>query len=415
MLIGCINLDIKYRSRMFFQCQIHKLKQEHIEHLISARIPESLRLDYKETLDLNSKSDRKEVAKDISSFANTAGGRILWGIKEDKMGEDGIPDVITALYDESLTRRLEDIVLSSIHPRPRFRLAHIPIADGGFVLAMEVYASDYDLHMVDAYGDNRFYKRSEKRSVVMSEPEIRERYIRLAQERGAIEDRIEHIAEDQFSLRCVEGQSILVVPVFGRPGMFNPKLFDILKVRRELNFDPEHHGPLFDYMKITDKGYCSWLPYDGPPESASYYVQLQRDGIFHNADNGCFFSPDKNVHRFLTFVVCREILWSLKLANYLLEASGYWGPVRVFYRLVSHYERTVVSLDPFEFPTATLPVGTFNARSWYNTSEGFGSELAILNELLDQIWQFFGRRECPWFKSHGVFKEDAAAKLTFIR
>lgn len=47
---------------------------EFVRWLIESKEPESLYLNYKEALDVTKDSGKKELAKDISSFANEQGG-----------------------------------------------------------------------------------------------------------------------------------------------------------------------------------------------------------------------------------------------------------------------------------------------------------------------------------------------------
>jgi predicted HTH transcriptional regulator len=51
--------------------------------LITNGIAESRTLDYKRSLPGNSDADKKEFLADVSSFANTAGGDLVFGIDED--------------------------------------------------------------------------------------------------------------------------------------------------------------------------------------------------------------------------------------------------------------------------------------------------------------------------------------------
>ena len=51
----------------------------HIHFLMDGKPPESRFLDYKESLP----SDEVELLKDVSAFANTQGGAIVYGIRED--------------------------------------------------------------------------------------------------------------------------------------------------------------------------------------------------------------------------------------------------------------------------------------------------------------------------------------------
>ncbi len=58
-----------------------------LQTLLENEVPEGKTIDYKEALSGNSDKDRKEFLYDISSFANTSGGHLIFGIKED----GGIP------------------------------------------------------------------------------------------------------------------------------------------------------------------------------------------------------------------------------------------------------------------------------------------------------------------------------------
>jgi predicted HTH transcriptional regulator len=63
-----------------------RLTIEDINVLIRSRTEESLTLEYKAAgaLALTGKRDfRDEISKDVSSMANSAGGRIIYGVSED--------------------------------------------------------------------------------------------------------------------------------------------------------------------------------------------------------------------------------------------------------------------------------------------------------------------------------------------
>jgi predicted HTH transcriptional regulator len=75
-----------------------------ISSMIASQIKESLTLDYKacEALALTD-GKKKEISKDVSAFANSAGGTIVYGVQEDKH----VPTRIDVGYDpRHLTKRV---------------------------------------------------------------------------------------------------------------------------------------------------------------------------------------------------------------------------------------------------------------------------------------------------------------------
>src|SRR5437773_1908684 len=65
----------------FFTTSIKSLTLPELTQLYTDRIPENIRLEYKSQV-----LDNKDLAKTISSFANTYGGYLVIGILTDKRG-----------------------------------------------------------------------------------------------------------------------------------------------------------------------------------------------------------------------------------------------------------------------------------------------------------------------------------------
>lgn len=85
-----------------------RINLENIQNLIDSKIEESITLDYKRELTKNN----KEIAKDISAFANTSGGRIIYGIDEI----DSLPNSINWINNKGVKEKIENIILSRIQP-----------------------------------------------------------------------------------------------------------------------------------------------------------------------------------------------------------------------------------------------------------------------------------------------------------
>src|SRR5687767_15188252 len=86
-----------------------------IESLVRNQLPESIHLDYKASPALDPKK-RDEIAKDVSAFANSGGGLLVYGVEEDKNSH--LPVRIDVGVDPKWNREwLEQIITSNISPR----------------------------------------------------------------------------------------------------------------------------------------------------------------------------------------------------------------------------------------------------------------------------------------------------------
>jgi predicted HTH transcriptional regulator len=83
---------------------------------IQAGVPEGVLVDYKREMYGRTDADVREFLKDLSSFANTAGGHLIIGMDETA----GIPTVLTPLIgmdsDQEL-QRLENMARDGLEPR----------------------------------------------------------------------------------------------------------------------------------------------------------------------------------------------------------------------------------------------------------------------------------------------------------
>jgi predicted HTH transcriptional regulator len=105
-----------------FGIHVNDLKDTDILRLKESAIPESKTLDYKATLGLK-EEDKAELLYDITSFYNTDGGCIIYGIREQKDSGNqnlGIPGEIVGLdnlNEDKVKQKLEDWIRSNVEPR----------------------------------------------------------------------------------------------------------------------------------------------------------------------------------------------------------------------------------------------------------------------------------------------------------
>lgn len=144
-----------------------------LERLIQTETEESLTLDYKSCGSLQKNDDKKktEVSKDVSSFANSQGGLIIYGISE----EGHKPKALDIGYDPADISKewLEDIILGRIQPNiDGIRIYSVKISAGP-----DRYAFVVDIpQSTNAHQafDKKYYKRHNFKATPMHDYEIRD-------------------------------------------------------------------------------------------------------------------------------------------------------------------------------------------------------------------------------------------------
>ncbi|MDF2552442.1 MAG: Divergent domain protein [Chryseobacterium sp.] len=146
-----------------------ELINEHIKN----KIEENLHLDYKAAGSLE-KNEKKanELSKDISAFANSDGGTIIYGIKEDIINKH-IPDKIDSINRNVISKEwIEQIIQGRITPRIQgILITPITISEPNDVIyVVEIPKSD-TAHQAN---DRKYYKRFNFNSEPMYDYEIKD-------------------------------------------------------------------------------------------------------------------------------------------------------------------------------------------------------------------------------------------------
>jgi hypothetical protein len=147
---------------------------EKIESYIENKIEENLNLDYKASGSLQ-RNDNKtsEISKDVSAFANSDGGIIIYGIKEDQINRH-LPDSIDPINRNEISKEwLEQIIQSKIRPRINGIIIHsvsVTEQTHEVVYVVEIPKSN-TAHQAN---DKKYYKRFNFNSEPMYDYEIRD-------------------------------------------------------------------------------------------------------------------------------------------------------------------------------------------------------------------------------------------------
>src|SRR5437868_8746080 len=138
--------------------RLESVQESDLESLLANSVTEGKTIEYKGTLPGNSDSDKKEFLADVSSFANTAGGDLIFGILENR----GVPADISGLNiaDSDLEiRRLDSIINDGLDPKIRFTIRNIQRQGKLPVFVVRVEGSWVGPHRVIFKGHDKFYAR----------------------------------------------------------------------------------------------------------------------------------------------------------------------------------------------------------------------------------------------------------------
>lgn len=137
---------------------------EDIESLIQNRIEESVTLEYKGQL----VNDNNDIAKNISAFANTEGGNIVYGIRS----QDKIPISINWLVGKGIEERIQSVAMTAIQPKvDGIQVVRVsnPANDSEAVFIVNIPKSPHTPHMVL----NRYYSRRGSISSPMEDIDVK--------------------------------------------------------------------------------------------------------------------------------------------------------------------------------------------------------------------------------------------------
>ncbi len=186
--------------------------QATLRRYIEQGIEESLTLEYKSAealYDGHGNGREKEIAKDVSAMANSAGGTIIYGIREHENRELRHRPAALSPVDRTLCSKetLEQIISSNISPRiSGIKIFPVPLESSPTHVAYVVRIPQSDtVHQVNR--SNRYYKRFNFEAVPMEDYEIRDVLGRTGQ--PIVESRVGHMTMEK-----TEAGWVWTVPIF---------------------------------------------------------------------------------------------------------------------------------------------------------------------------------------------------------
>lgn len=149
--------------------------ENRVRNFIDSGIEESLTIEYKSAEALGSSDYHKtEITKDVSAMANSAGGTLVYGIREHSDPERRhLPEQITPVDRTMFPREWLEQVINSIRPRIEgivINSVQLESGENDVVYIVEIPQS----HTAHQANNHRYYKRFNFQSVPMEDYEVRD-------------------------------------------------------------------------------------------------------------------------------------------------------------------------------------------------------------------------------------------------
>jgi hypothetical protein len=338
-------------------------------------------VELKKALPLVSAHNKRELAKDISAMANTAGGWILYGVEEatSPLGVPAASSLHPLPGGTPLAQQVEDIVYGHVTPRPSMRVREVPVAGGGVFLIVRVDGSTSSLHMLS---DDKFYRRGDKGARPMSEPEIRQAYELIARRTTEAHAFVSRVVTQEMESN-IEGFLLVLVPHTFRE-VFDPGRVEVT----DDIFRPFQTHTINSSHAANDGFECRM--------GSFYYHRLRRDGgvamAFQAHGNGTFH-PGAVLVDSLTAIAVARRLWlrtgvtdpftvavraRMPRARYTVQPAGGW-----------------VSPPALESPLA-FDLPPFEGSTIRDTP------LVVARQFMDRLFQSMHQKESPFFADDGT-------------
>jgi hypothetical protein len=307
-----------------------------LQQLVADAVAEGKSIEYKASLPDNTHEGRREFLADVSSFANAAGGHLIFGIRE----ENGVPADVCGIPDADVDAQLlqlENVIRDSIEPRiPGLTMQPVPLSTEGIALVIRIPHSWAQPHVVSYRRHWRFYSRNSAGKYPLDVSEVRAACVlsETIAERIALfrSERLGRIASGETPV--VVGDTAKMVLHIVPFGAFNPDArFDISSITHDIwTLEPicgSVAGHRYNLEGLVSYDHPSGP--EGPP-----YVQVFRNGIVEAVETRVlpFRFDDEEIPRIPSVAYEEELLKALPRYLLVQEQLGVSPPLVVMLTLL---------------------------------------------------------------------------------
>lgn len=379
---------------------------QELELLITNSVLESKSLEYKEKLNIEREAEKREFLADVSSFSNTNGGKIIYGISENR--NTGVPKEIVGIKLENVDteiQRLNNILSMGLEPRIYGISIHsTKINTSNYVITIEIPKSWLGPHRVIYNKDNNFYMRNSSGKYKLDVSELRVAF-NLSENltymiRNFRDQRITAILNDETPFEMTDYQ---------QKTMFHLIPVNAFDTGKKYTFDNLNY--FNQLMPLTSSGWNNcfnldgYLTYSLDQKNKCYsYSQFYKSGIIEALVCGFVYDQDKE-RIFYPNSFEAEILRGLYNYKSIYENMGISPPYIIFLTFIG-FKNVIVTQDHlFRSSLRTVKIHKdivkFPEVIWDNLDV---KPETVLKPILDTVWNSGGYKGSPNYDAEGHYR-----------
>jgi hypothetical protein len=383
--------------------RLEDIAEDDLIALIEDQVREGRTIDYKRELPGGNDASKKEFLADVSSFANTSGGDLIFGIAE----VEAFPTEIVGLQSGDLDKerqRLENIMASGLEPRIRYEIRDIKCGNDKRVLILRMDRSWSGPHRVVFQQSDRFWGRNSSGKYPLDVNELRAAFTLsssvMERVRGFRTDRIIAVSNNETPVPLKPGPKVLLhcIPIESFAGQPQFDLIPLFQNHMRL----ATMGNRGASRRLTLEGL---LVHDGQGAYVGQtYTHLYRSGFIEVA-TGPEWVYEEDKQKWITSAYYeKRLLDYLPTCFRVLQEIGSNTPIIVALTLISvrgltmwvprhrRGEEYLIDRDTLALPESV--VQDFSTKP-----------VEILRPMFDLIWNACGYQESKNFDKEGKWVE----------
>lgn len=400
---------------MIFEKSLDEITEEDLNYLISDQTQEGINLEYKEDFQLENNEHKRKLLKTVSAFANTSGGLLIYGIKEDR--DKGVPEKLVGLKinnSDQEIMRITNIIRNRSEPAISIEEPKIiELSDTTRkILVIKVFQSWNKPHRVKLNGKTEFFIRIGNQSTPMNIGDLKNAFnlseSLLEHIRRFREERISKILSNDTPINLFEGAktAIHIIPL----NSFNiAQTYEITKIKSN---NPNDCRLLPMRSNFADERYNidGILSFNIRNGTSNGYVQLFRNGIIESVDVN-MLNINKDIPKFYERTLLESINEYLMVLNdlnvetpflvfiTLIGVKGYEMDTNAGYKVMAAVDPDVAQKYVIDRNILLLP------ETFLETYPNFEDLTLLFKPSFDALWNSCGFESSKNYDKNGVFNK----------